>query len=130
MVNTLDQQRYGQYQDSINNWYKEQDLLMRQQEAARAEAARQAQQKAAQQAAASQAAAAAQKLATPAANYSAAVSKQAVTPIEQYVQTIAPVEKWRATLSPTVSNMVKANSYSPANTPYITAWDKMKMLGL
>jgi hypothetical protein len=131
--NTLDQQRYGQYQDSIDNWYKEQDLLMKQQEAARAEAARQAAARASQQQAAaraSQAAAAAKKLQDTVNNYNVAVSKQALTPIEQYVQTIAPVEKWRSTLSPTVSNMVKANSYSPANTPYINAYDKMKMLGL
>jgi hypothetical protein len=63
-------------------------------------------------------------------NYNAAKNKQKQTPIEKYVNTIRPVEQWRSTLSPTVSTIVKNNSYSPATTPYLSAYDKMKMLGL
>jgi hypothetical protein len=125
--NTLDNQRYGQYQDQIGNWYKEQDLALRKQEAARAAAARAAQQKAAQDAALK--AAQQSNLAKQLQNYNATKAKQAVTPAQRYVSTIAPIDNWaRNSLSPTVSNMVRSNSYSIANTPYLTAYDKMRML--
>jgi hypothetical protein len=69
-------------------------------------------------------------LTDPYKNYVAAKNKQKQTPIEKYVGAYNTMENWRSTLSPTVSRMVAKNSSSPASTPYLSAYDKMKMLGL
>lgn len=62
-----------------------------------------------------------------AAKQQAVIKKQKQTPVQKYVNTIAPVERWRQTLSPTVGRAVANNSHSIANTPNLTAWDKMRM---
>jgi hypothetical protein len=62
--------------------------------------------------------------------YDTTVAKQQQTPVGRYVNTVAPVERWRQTLSPTVGRAVANNSHSIANTPKLSPWDKMKALGL
>lgn len=129
--NTLDQQRYGQYQDDINLWYKEQDRLA--QEAARAAAERARQQAAAQQAAQQSA------LQKQLDAYKAQLAKQAapqLTPIQKYESTPAKIAVnnlvgRQPTGSPTTyaftNSLTKAAS-SVARNSNISPYAKMQML--
>lgn len=131
--NTLDQQRYGQYQDDINLWYKEQDRLA--QEAARAAAARAAQQAAAQQAA--QQSALNQQL----QNMKDQMAKGAVTktPIQEYTNAYNMTPAARAVSKVTTPSSSYANRYAfnnsltnyaktPASNTSLSAYQKVKML--
>lgn len=125
--NTLDNQRYGQYQDQINNWYKEQDLAIRKQEAARAAAARAAQEKAARDAALK--AAQQSQLAKQLANYNKTRAAQAQTPLDRYYSdpNIQRVEALKQSNPSTYRYF--GNPLPPAQNPSLSAWDKMKMIG-
>lgn len=129
--NTLDQQRYGQYQDDINLWYKEQDRLAA--ERAAAEARRAREQAAAQQAA--QQSAIQKQLQA----YQAQIAKQSApkqTPIQQYYNTPAKNAVNNLLSKPSTSYATTYAFTNPLNTAASTVknnsslsyYDKMKMI--